>query len=359
MILMLSSLSAALAAPDFDAGSDGSYGPLLVTAGNTLQVTLPPDGVIRATDITVETGGVLRFQTNTNNTPVYLLAQGDIRIDGTLDIAGRPATADVGGFAGPGGWSGGAGAQTGNIDARPKSVNADPELLHLVGGVGGNGDGDAFPNCGGGGGGGALLMASDTRVTIAGAVLAGGGSAQCPDFLNDPGAAGYGGNVRIVAPVVDGSGAIDTLGGDGLVQRAGYLRIDTLLPAAYTGLDFNGGPPGASGRFSSGYTMMGMLPVVPQARILSVAGQTVATESGAVSVTLGSGDPRTQDVVVQVTGLQPSGTVSVRVEQWKSGMSNATATDLMNLDLSTGDTVTIPVTFEPLTATWLTAVVRP
>ena len=104
MILMLSSLSAALAAPDFDAGSDGSYGPLLVTAGNTLQVTLPPDGVIRATDITVETGGVLRFQTNTNNTPVYLLAQGDIRIDGTLDIAGRPATADVGGFAGPGGW---------------------------------------------------------------------------------------------------------------------------------------------------------------------------------------------------------------------------------------------------------------
>ncbi|MEZ4320304.1 MAG: hypothetical protein R3F61_22685 [Myxococcota bacterium] len=359
MIVFSLALSLAHGAQDFDAGSNGSYGPLVVAAGTNVQLPLPADGVIHATEVTIEAGATLSFADNTHNTPVYVLSQGDIRIDGTLDLAGLPATADVGGEGGPGGWNGGAGSQLGNIDARPKSVEADPALLHLTGGVGGNGDADAAPNCGGGGGGGALLLASDTRVTVEGAVLAGGGSAQCPDFPMDPGAAGYGGNVRIVAPVVDGSGTIDTLGGDGLLQRAGYLRIDTLVPSAYVGLGFNGGPPAASGRFSSGYTMQGRLPVVPQARILSVAGQTVATETGPVSVTLAGGTARTQDVVVQITGLEPAGTVSVRIEQWKSGMSNATSTDQVVLDLSVSDTATIPITFESMTATWLTAVVRP
>lgn len=359
MTLLTLALTAALAAPSFDAGSDGSYGPLLVSAGTSVQVALPADGVIHATSVTVEAGGTLTFLPNTNNTPVYLLSQGDILVAGTVDVAGLPATADVGGTGGPGGYVGGAGSQLGNIDARPKSVNADPHLLHLVGGVGGNGDADSPPNCGGGGGGGALLLASDTRVTVDGAVLAGGGSAQCPDFPDDPGAAGYGGNVRIVAPVVDGIGSIDTLGGDGLLQRAGNLRIDALLPAAYTGLGFNGGPPAASGRFSSGFTMLAMLPVVPQVRIVSVGGQAVATETGPVSVMFQSTDARTQDVVVQVDGLAPEGNVSVRVEMWQNGATNATSTPQVTLNLANGDTATVPVTFEPLTATWLTAVVRP
>lgn len=359
MIVVHLAFSVALAAPDFDAGSDGSAGAVFVSAGSSLQLPLPDDGVIHATSVLVEAGATLTFAPNTNNTPVYLLSQGEVVIEGTLDVAGLPAMADVGGEGGPGGWAGGAGSQLGNIDARPKSVVAEPSLLHLVGGVGGNGDGDSPPNCGGGGGGGALLIASDARIVVDGALLAGGGSAQCPDFPNDPGAAGYGGNVRLVAPIVEGTGSIDTLGGDGLSNRAGTLRVDTLLPAATIGLDFNGGPPAASGRYSSGYTMQGMLPVVPQVRILSVGGQAVPTETGPVSVTFAGGTARTRDVLVEVTGFQPSGTVSVRVEQWKSGMSNATATDLATLDLSTGNTLAIPVTFEPLTATWLTAVVRP
>lgn len=359
MLWLSLTLPAAHAALDFDAGSDGSDGAIVVLAGQSLLLPLPDDGVIEATEVRVEPGATLAFQENTNNTPVYLLSQDDILIQGTVDLAGLPATANVGGEGGPGGWNGGMGAQSANVDARPKFVDADPRLLHLVGGVGGNGDTDVAPNCGGGGGGGALLLASDTRVTIDGAVLAGGGSAHCPDFPDDPGAAGYGGNVRIVAPVVDGVGSIDTLGGDGLQQRAGYLRIDTLVHTAYTGLGFNGVPPGASGRFSAGWTMLPMLPTVPQVRILSVAGQTVAADTGPVNVTIAGGEPRTQDVVVQVTGLASSGNVSVRLEQHQNGMSNATSVDLVTLDLSTSDTATIPITFDALTSTWLTAVVRP
>jgi hypothetical protein len=151
MLTLVALTAAALAAPTFDAGSDGSFGSLFVAAGTSLDVVLPPDGTIHATDITVEAGATLTFTKNANNTPVYLLSQGDVQIDGVIDVSGGDSAASVGGAGGPGGFDGGTGS-TGNEAARPQSLIHDARLLHLVGGRGGAGDGDGVPNCGGGGG---------------------------------------------------------------------------------------------------------------------------------------------------------------------------------------------------------------
>ncbi|MEZ4323367.1 MAG: hypothetical protein R3F61_38235 [Myxococcota bacterium] len=345
----------ALAAPDFDAGSDGSYGSLFVGASTSLEVPLPADGVIHATDVVVEAGGTLTFTPNANNTPVYLLSQGDIDIQGTIDVSGLEPTGTSGGIGGPGGFAGGV-ASPYQPGRRPSALNHDGNLLHLTGGLGGSGNNSfGSPRCGGGGGGGAILLASDTRITLDGTVAADGAQGTCPQTTQYSGGPGTPGSIRFVAPAVVGSGSL-SLGGSG---SATYVRIDSLHSEAG-----NWSVVGASTNvsLSEGQTMVARLPTVPAARIVSVGGQAVAQETGPVSVTIPGGSSRTQDVVIDVTGFGPAGTVQVRLEQQLSGGGagvNTVRTATADLDLSTGTQVTIPVTFEPLTATWLDVVVRP
>jgi hypothetical protein len=72
----------------FDAGSTGAMGPLKVNENTVLNV--PPDGVFHFTTINFESG-ILTFNRNTLNTPVYLLAQGEIVINGWIVVSGRSA----------------------------------------------------------------------------------------------------------------------------------------------------------------------------------------------------------------------------------------------------------------------------
>ena len=95
----------AVFAQGFDSGSDGSMGALLVTSNTTL--ALPPDGVFRFTTITVASGTALNFTPNALNTPVYLLATGDVAISGTIDVSGSAGSNVAGGRGGPGGFDGG------------------------------------------------------------------------------------------------------------------------------------------------------------------------------------------------------------------------------------------------------------
>ena len=142
-LTLLALVLPAVAAPSFDAGSDGSYGSLIVPANTSLEVPLPDDGVIHATEVSIEAGGVLSFTRNVNNTPVYLLSQGDIDIQGTIDVSGQSPPGASGGAGGPGGFDGGrAGSQPGN---RPNSVDYVYTMLHLVGGRGGPGNGSVRP----------------------------------------------------------------------------------------------------------------------------------------------------------------------------------------------------------------------
>src|SRR5881396_1143744 len=96
----------------FSSGSTGADGALNVTSNTTLD--LPPDGIFNFTTITVDSGATLRFNRNPLNTPVYLLAKGDVVIDGTIDVSGgnrsdypaSPSGASPG-MGGPGGFDGG------------------------------------------------------------------------------------------------------------------------------------------------------------------------------------------------------------------------------------------------------------
>src|SRR5262245_11909056 len=257
----------------FDSGSTGTVA-LVVAPGTTLTTNLPPDGVLHFTTISIGNNATLRFRTNALNTPVYLLAKGDVVINGTIDVSGRGTgtNAFVGGEPGPGGFGGGApgflvqagpppsalgGAGHGPGGGRDISSQRDgfyaapstgsgygyPHLIPLVGGSGGCGRGNSITN-GGGGGGGAILIASSTRIQIntGGKVLAQGGP-------RSDGNAGFGsgGAIRLVAPMVLGTGSLDVSGDPSAAALAsvrGRIRIDSVL--RYDPLD----PVNPANRFS-------------------------------------------------------------------------------------------------------------
>ncbi len=246
------------AQPVFDSGSTGADGPLFITANTTMD--LPPSGVFNFTSVSVAQGVTLKFNRNSLNTPVYMLATEDISIAGTIDVSGQPGNDNppVAGKGGPGGYDGGqpgdvgnapgAGlrpgggkggdATNGNTDtscgqasygtavvpasAKDGPIYGTPLLVPLLGGSGGGGR-IGTPGLGGSGGGGAILLASNTRITISGSILAHGGN-------ESSGGLGSGGAVRCVAPMVAGAGTLNVQGGayGNFFAGAGRVRIDTL-----------------------------------------------------------------------------------------------------------------------------------
>ena len=78
LLILLLPLSPVARAASFDCGSTGANGPMNITSNTTLQ--LPPDGIFHCTTITVAQGVTLNFSNNALNTPVYLLATGDVTI---------------------------------------------------------------------------------------------------------------------------------------------------------------------------------------------------------------------------------------------------------------------------------------
>ena len=107
------------AASAFNSGSTGIDGTFSPTVDTELQ--LPPDGIFNFTDVNIPSGVTVTVARNAINTPVTMLASGDVTIAGTIDITGGFAT-DAGaagdgnlgddglpGIGGPGGFDGGRG----------------------------------------------------------------------------------------------------------------------------------------------------------------------------------------------------------------------------------------------------------
>src|SRR6185369_5583729 len=92
-------------AQTFDPGSNGSYGALNITTSTNLD--LPTNGVFQCTTITIASGATLGFNRNSLNTPVILLATGDVNIEGIIDVSGEDGRVLVEGRGGPGGFDGG------------------------------------------------------------------------------------------------------------------------------------------------------------------------------------------------------------------------------------------------------------
>lgn len=259
------SATAALA-QTFNSGSTGADGAFSPTANATL--ALPPDGAFNFTTINIPAGVTVRFTRNTANTPVTLLASGNVTIAGTIDVSGGPSGAPIAnttsltfnaGAGGPGGFDGGAGtngtvSNVGGAGLGPGGAVAGTgagsgggggfllaggnaggnaatgaggapygaaTLLPLIGGSGGGGGGANFGHSGGGGagGGGALVIASSGTITFTGTILAKGGDAGSQVFNTvGPGAGGggSGGAVRLVATAITGTGGtINANGGAG------------------------------------------------------------------------------------------------------------------------------------------------
>jgi hypothetical protein len=167
-------------------------------------------------------------------------------------------------------------------------------LIPLVGGSGGGGS----PGIGGGGGGGAILLASNTSITISGAIYAYGGYASGTVGIAAH-CYGSGGAIRLVAPVVNGGGWLDvrglesTVGGD--FAGAGRIRIDTVDRSR---IAFQIYPTTAPTTVSS---FMRLFPEpLPQLNITDVAGQTIAPNTKEpVSISLPTGSPSNQTITVQ------------------------------------------------------------
>lgn len=375
--LLLSVLVATGArAQNFNSGSDGSDGAFEASQSTTLDV--PPDGIFNFTTFSL-TGGQLTFRRNALNTPVFILATGAISISNTniiVDGSGGSSNPPVGGAGGPGGFDGGdPGVQTippgaghgpgagaggessgdgtaptsagsgayaerpANISTSDGAVYGSPLLVPLVGGSGGgggNGSGTT-PGLGGAGGGGAILMASNTSIEILnGGIFARGGSGGFPQTHM-----GSGGAIRLVAPRVSGTGALDVTGGGGTSGAtsdkggAGRIRIDTI---DRTGIRFGFSPVSS---FSVGSFMTVFPPVVPKLALTQVAGQAIAP-GAPVDILLPFGSNPNQTVRVRATDF--TGTVPIEVVLVPTSGARTVVQSQINMTTNPAET-TVNVTF--------------
>ncbi len=224
-------------AQTYSSGSTGADGPLSPTANVTL--LLPPDGIFNFTTVNIPSGVIVSFTRNSANTPVTLLATGDVTISGIISANGMNGTppqgagpiVNAGGAGGPGGFNGGQGGARGTTNNFPSegqgpgagSANRNGlygapasfnSLVPLFGGSGGGGGFGSTTVAGatGGGGGGALVIASSTKIVVNGAVTANGGNGYHPGNTNFcesvMAGSGSGGAIRLVAPEIQGTGSL-------------------------------------------------------------------------------------------------------------------------------------------------------
>ena len=327
-------------------GSDGSDGPLVLQNDEDRELALPPDGVFNFTTIHIGDSANLRFKKNALNTPVYLLATGDIVIDGDVHVTppgiGTGVSDRIGG---PGGFDGGLGGlgellpgpgfgpgggqPKHQVDGAAKagSGNFSPEiddasdpltggkpygnriLIPLIGGSGGAGYTPESPAStdegAGGGGGGAILLASATRILIlqGSRVFAHGIGDYDDRFAGD----GSGGAIRLVAPIVEGEGTL-SVHGNGAAGR-GRIRIDSIVRE---NMNLRFGRSDFSSFVSFGANLVVFPDVVPQLRVLEAAGRLIPENSNVpVSVTLAPGAPEQQTVRVRASDFEADVKIAV------------------------------------------------
>src|SRR5262249_53711056 len=109
MLLSIAWMSAASHAQlnTFSSGSTGADGAFAPTTSQTIQV--PESGVFNFTTISIPTGVTITYTRNSKNSPVTILATGDVTIAGTINVIGGSGLTNGGGGRGaPGGYDGGA-----------------------------------------------------------------------------------------------------------------------------------------------------------------------------------------------------------------------------------------------------------
>ncbi|MCB1905454.1 MAG: hypothetical protein KDI18_15465 [Gammaproteobacteria bacterium] len=390
-----------MAAHAFNSGSTGADGAFNPVTDTELQ--LPPDGVFNFTSVNIPSLVKVTFKRNATNTPVVILAQGNIVIEGTINLNGKdaaptgpnggdgnPADDGLPGEGGPGGFDGGRGGILGStnsvkggyglgpgggaggfyqypynyaggngsygtggqyesIRAAAGSVYGNELLRPLIGGSGGGGG--PAPGKGGGGGGGAILLAASGEIQLAGALTAHGGNAGSGDGNFPGGGSGSGGAIRLIASHVSGRGSLGAVGGNN--NGLGRIRIETETLTGSISSDPS---------YTYGQPTDLFVPGLPGLAFTSIAGVLVpANPVGRGDVALEAATPNPAEITLQTKGV-PLGTViavtltpefgaRTTVDSAPTAGSLDNATTSVNIDIPDGRSVlTATTTFTVLAA---------
>ncbi len=374
LLLSVTSFSFAQEPQVFNSGSTGEDGVFSPTMDTIILVNQP---VYNYESINIPDSVTVTFQKTADNFNVVWLSQGDVIIDGTVDVSGKDAVASAGGIGGPGGWNGGDGALTlitspdqtqiaqpgqgpggglrenfadnrnghgggfafiggGSTPERRGRIYGNSFAIPLYGGSGGSGGNvDTNPflaGGGGGGGGGALRIASSTRISVNGTILSNGGVSEDPspnDSNGYVGGGGSGGTIKLQANFIDlGENSIlNAISEAQILGSAGRIRLESFELDRAEGASIAPSP-------SSGPPVQFELPVdYPGLRITSIDGN---------DVTGSSGQPSIPDVT-----LTTADTVTVAVEA-----SNIPIGTLVNILLLPSDAPSVQVDTTPLAGTF-------
>lgn len=323
---------------DFDSGSTGALGDVVIT--NDTTIVLPADGVLHYKSLAIRNRASVSFIKNAHNTPVYILSQGDVIIEGRIFVSGSGSAGQFGpGLGGPGGFDGGrrglgdmppgdgqgpGGGRAGQDSGWNSPASAGPggflqlwtgstnrgpiygnaALIPLIGGSGGGGS----PDVGGGGGGGAILIASNTRIVMPDDgnhfIDATGGEYGSGSVSNG----GSGGAIKLVAPRLAVTRLrVSNRNGTG---SPGRVRLDAV---DYTGSNFGYVDPPQSLSYGS-MLATGLEGNQPRLELVSVAGQPLPTNTVAAGfILLPPGSAGEQPVVIRARNFGTQVPVSVVV----------------------------------------------
>ena len=375
----------------YDSGSTGADGAFSPTVNTELQI--PASGVFNFTTVNIPTGVTVTFKKSTTNTPVVMLASGNVTITGTLNLNGGNAN-EVGaagdgnigddgvpGIGGPGGFDGGRGGavnlgaggaglgQGGGAGgkyflysiyhlsqggggagfATPGGTGANPNvgvstgagvggtsygaslLLPLIGGSGGGGGtgGTSFTGSGGGGGGGAILIASSGTVNIAGAINSLGGRSGLSTGTGCGGRGGYGSGGAIRIVAT-------SISGNGSIKAD---SISQVAPTYSTNADCAVHPyyPGSGGEGATGRIRL-------EAEIFTRTAASIPIHSfGAPSSAFVAGLPtlRITSVAGTAAPTNPTGNADITLP---STTPNPVTVEFATTGVPTGNTVSLRVT---------------
>jgi hypothetical protein len=210
LLLLLTSPAWAI----YDSGSDGSLGDLNLDGTEAeVEIDLPPSGILHYANITIAAGVKVTFKGNALNTPVYMLATGDVVIEGEVNLNGHFGVNcpdiynkySLGNHCSaplaPGGFSKGlykmrgspAGGLWGPTSTLAKGDHqfGSPAQINLVGGPGGSGNTATTTSNGGG----AITIASSGTILFNGSITASGVASYSA-----------GGLIRLIADEIAGGG---------------------------------------------------------------------------------------------------------------------------------------------------------
>jgi len=382
----------------FDSGSTGADGAFAPTANTTLQI--PESGVFNYTTVNIPSTVTVTFLKNSQNTPVTMLATGDVTIAGTINLNGGNASYIFSGSGGPGGFDGGQGGvlnqagkrgegpggggggnawadvkcgtggggggfsangavggahATGSVGGSGGSAYGNERILPLIGGSGGGGGGGTttYVGGGGGGGGGAIIIATSTTINITGSITANGGNGANGEACDanvwcngGGGGSGSGGSIRLISNALNGDGSISaTTGGggagygtaDGGAGSAGRIRLEFSTRTRTAG---------SNPAFTFGGTSEVVPTNMPTLTISSAAG---VTSPSIPKGSFGSPDVMlpfsiTNPITVVVTGanIPANTTVSLKASPSMGTATSATGT-LSGTDTSSSASIQITI----------------